>query len=188
MGGKSVKKPKSSKLIESGNTAEAFRPKTAASQNGQQPDSQGPAANGEHSKTPVQTKLDFNATSNIPEGDEEDYLTAGEQIWNEKWYPQVKEIIIQSILSAWDKIEWRKGGIGLYGFDLFPDVNGKLWLLEINKCPTMEYSTAVTKKLVPLFLDQLTELIIDKRKGDHPLVGNLERVFNVQKLRDLSEF
>ena len=52
----------------------------------------------------------------------------------------------------------------------------------------MEYSTAVTKKLVPLFLDQLTELIIDKRKGDHPVVGNLERVFNVQKLRDLSEF
>jgi len=67
----------------------------------------------------------------------------------------------------------------MYGFDLFPDINGKLWLLEINKCPTMEYSTAVTKKLVPMFLEQLTELIIDKRKGDHKLVGNLERVFSV---------
>lgn len=81
------------------------------------------------------------------------------------------------MLSAWDKIEWRKGGIGIYGFDLFPDVKGKLWLLEINKCPTMEYSTTVTRKLVPMFLDQLTELITDKRKGDHPMVGNLERIY-----------
>ena len=41
----------------------------------------------------------------------------------------------------------------------------------------MEYSTHVTKKLVPLYLEQTTELIIDKRKGNHPLVGDLERVF-----------
>lgn len=52
----------------------------------------------------------------------------------------------------------------------------------------MEYSTHVTKKLVPIFLEQTTELIIDKRKGNHPLVGNLERIFAVPKLRDLSEY
>ena len=95
---------------------------------------------------------------------------------------------MQSILSAWDKIEWRKGGIGVYGFDLFPDENGKLWLLEINKCPTMEYSTAVTRKLVPSFLTDLTELIIDKRKGNHPFAGGLEKVYDVPKLRDLTDF
>ena len=95
---------------------------------------------------------------------------------------------MQSILSAWDKVEWRKGGVGIYGFDLFPDEKGKLWLLEINKCPTMEYSTQVTKKLVPLFLEQTTELIIDKRKGNHPVIGDLERIFSVPKLKILSEF
>ena len=112
----------------------------------------------------------------------------GEQIWNEKYYPQAKEIIVQSILSAWDKIEWRKGGIGVYGFDLIPDETGKLWLLEINKCPTMEYSTVVTKKLVPQFLEDLTELIIDKRKGNHPIVGGFEKIYDVPKLRDLTDF
>ena len=97
--------------------------------------------------------------------------------------------MIQSILSAWDKIEWRKGGIGIYGFDLFPDINGKLWLLEINKCPTMEYSTEVTKNLVPRFLEDMTELIIDKREGDHPEVGGFERVYQVPKLqKKTSEF
>lgn len=91
-------------------------------------------------------------------------------------------------MSAWDKIEWRKGGVGIYGFDLFPDAEGKLWLLEINKCPTMEYSTAVTRYLVPRFLEDMTELITDKRKGDHPVVAGFERLYNVTKLRDLSEF
>ena len=112
----------------------------------------------------------------------------GEEIWETKYYPQVKEIVIQSILSAWDKVEWHKGGVGLYGFDLMPDADGKLWLLEINKCPTMEYSTAVTKRLVPRFLDDLTTLIVDKRKGDHPKVGGFEKVFEVPKLKDLSDF
>ena len=119
---------------------------------------------------------------------EPDYLKQGEEIWEADWYPQVKEIVIQSILSAWDKIEWRKGGVGIYGFDLFPDTAGKLWLLEINKAPTMEYSTAVTKRLVPRFLEDLTELIIDKRKGNWPEVGGFERVFDVPKLKDLSDF
>ena len=91
-------------------------------------------------------------------------------------------------MSAWDKIEWRKGGIGIYGFDLLPDENGKLWLLEINKCPTMEYSTAVTKKLVPAFLTDIVELIVDCRKGDHPVVGGFERILKIPKLRDLTEF
>ena len=119
---------------------------------------------------------------------ETNFLEAGSEIWNSKWYPQMKEIIVQSILSAWDKIEWHKGGVGIYGFDLFPDENGKLWLLEINKCPTMEYSTQVTRKLVPRFLEELTELIIDKRKGDHPIVGTFERIFETPKLRDLTDF
>ena len=96
--------------------------------------------------------------------------------------------MIQSILSAWDKVEWRKGGVGVYGFDLFPDVNGKLWLLEINKCPTMEYSTGVTRKLVPRFLEDMTELMIDKRKGHYPEVGGLEKIYEVPKLRDLTDF
>ena len=61
-------------------------------------------------------------------------------------------------------------------------------MLEINKAPTMEYSTAVTKRLVPQFLTDLTELIIDKRKGNWPEVGGFERVFDVPKLKDLSDF
>ena len=95
----------------------------------------------------------------------EEILISDDDEWNTKWWPQAKEIVVQAILSGWDKVEWRRHAIGIFGFDLFPDNSGKLWLLEINKCPTMEYSTQVTKKLVPRFLEDLTELMVDKTKG-----------------------
>jgi hypothetical protein len=38
-------------------------------------------------------------------------------------------------LSGFDKIEWHPGGIGIYGFDIMPDENQKLWLIEVNKIP-----------------------------------------------------
>ena len=53
------------------------------------------------------------------------------------------------MISVWDKVEWRKNSVGIYGFDIMPDDTGKLWLIECNKCPSMEHSTAVTSKLVP---------------------------------------
>ena len=100
----------------------------------------------------------------------------------------MKEIIIQSILCSWDKIEWRKNAIGNYGFDILADTKDKLWLIEINKCPTMEYSTAVTKKEIPMFMEDLTELMVEKERRKEPRCGGLEKVFEVPKLRDLSDY
>lgn len=55
-------------------------------------------------------------------------------------------------MSAWDKVEWRKNSIGLYGYDVILDNENKMWLLEVNKSPTMEHSTKVTTQLVPQML------------------------------------
>ena len=73
----------------------------------------------------------------------------------------MQEIIKISILSAWDRIEWRNNSIGLYGFDVIIDSDNKMWLLEINKCPTMEHSTKVTKTLVPNMLNDMMKVILD---------------------------
>ena len=40
----------------------------------------------------------------------------------------------------------------------------KMWLLEINLCPTMEHSTKVTSVLVPKMTDDLVKVIIDSRE------------------------
>ena len=47
----------------------------------------------------------------------------------------------------------------------------------------------MTKNLVPRFLEDMTELIIDKREGDHPEVAGFERVYQVPKVqKKTSEF
>jgi hypothetical protein len=53
------------------------------------------------------------------------------------------------MLAVQSRITQTKRSVGLYGFDIIPDMSSKLWLLEVNKCPTMEMTTEVTKKLVP---------------------------------------
>lgn len=73
----------------------------------------------------------------------------------------MKEISTLTILSAWDKIEWRDNSIGIYGFDIMIDSDFKMWLLEVNLCPTMEHSTNVTAKLVPEMMEDFCKLIID---------------------------
>ena len=44
-----------------------------------------------------------------------------------------------------------------------PDHDLKMWLIEVNKCPSMECSTPVTSLLVPQFcLDLVNLLTVDK--------------------------
>jgi hypothetical protein len=57
-----------------------------------------------------------------------------------------------------------------------PDSNRKLWLLEVNKCPTMEYSTHVTRALVPRFLEDLADLML-QTKGRPVVVRGFERIY-----------
>jgi hypothetical protein len=50
------------------------------------------------------------------------------------------------------------------------DEDLKMWLLEVNKCPTMEHSTAVTARLVPKMLSDLVKVIIDWK--DNKAIGS----------------
>ena len=100
----------------------------------------------------------------------------------------MKEIVVQTILSSWDKIEWRKNAVGNYGFDIMIDSNDKAWLIEVNKCPTMEYSTAVTKREIPLFMEDLVTVMVDKNMRKQERVGGLEKVFEIPKLKELTDY
>lgn len=57
-----------------------------------------------------------------------------------------------------------------------PDTTRKLWLLEVNKCPTMEYSTHVTRVLVPRFLEDLADLMLHKKPRPVQIKG-FERIY-----------
>ena len=84
-----------------------------------------------------------------------------ENVWGTTLLPQLKDIVRISILSSWEKVDWRESSIGLYGFDVMIDEDFKMWLLEINLCPTMEHSTKVTSYLVPKMTNDMLKIIVD---------------------------
>ena len=80
-------------------------------------------------------------------------------------------------MSSWEKIEWRENSVGLYGFDVIVDSDLKLWLLEVNKCPTMEYSTQITTELIPEMMEDMVKVIVDKKSDPTCSTGKYELLY-----------
>ena len=103
-------------------------------------------------------------------------------LWTSQFLPQIKEIIVNTMLAGWGSIDWRPGGVGIYGFDVMSDTNLKLWLIEVNKTPQMDYTTDITREMVPRFMEELVTLLIrDKHcEGAPPEKdsGNFELLFS----------
>ena len=105
-------------------------------------------------------------------------------VWSEKFQPQLEEIIKISLTSAWEKVEWRKNAIGLYGYDVIIDDDCKMWLLEINKCPTMEHSTKVTTNLVPKMLTDMMKVVLDWKIDRNADTGDYKLIFEAPYVKE----
>ena len=64
-------------------------------------------------------------------------------------------------MCAVDGVQNRKNTHELFGYDFMIDSNYKVWLIEVNSSPSMDYSTHVTTKLVKEVLHDLAKVIID---------------------------
>lgn len=109
-------------------------------------------------------------------GNLKDYLSqhfGQDDVWQRKLLPQLKDIIRISMLSAWSTIEWRDNSLGIYGYDVIVDSDLRMWLLEVNLCPTMEHSTRVTAHLVPRMMEDLCKVVIDGA----PATGDFELIY-----------
>ena len=53
----------------------------------------------------------------------------------------------------------RKNTLEVFGFDFMIDENYKVWLIEVNSSPTMEYSTETTIKIVKRGMSDLADVI-----------------------------
>ena len=71
----------------------------------------------------------------------------------------MKKIVIESLLSVVENVQYRKNSFELFGYDFMIDEQLKVWLIEVNSSPTMEYSTKVTTKLVQKGMSDLAGLI-----------------------------
>ena len=75
-----------------------------------------------------------------------------------------------------------------------PDTDYKLWLIEANKCPTMQMSTPVMKELVPMFMRELIQLLrLDKpptEAGSREIketLHNFDLLYESPKINEISE-
>ena len=87
-------------------------------------------------------------------------------------------------MSGWGYVEWREGSVGIYGLDIMIDTDLRCWLIEVNKCPCMAYSTDVTKKLVPQFMEDITKIMVDQKKDPNCDIGGLELLLECPLVRE----
>ncbi len=75
-----------------------------------------------------------------------DYLKAqqhGSDVWRTRIRPQMERIVRLSLQSAQDRVTQRDGSFEIFGYDFMLDEDLKLWLIEINASPAIDYSTVL---------------------------------------------
>ena len=83
--------------------------------------------------------------------------------------------------------ECKKGCFELFGFDLMVDDDFNMLLIEVNSSPAMDYSTAVTERLVKLVLEDVVKVVVDypnSKKKSKCDTGLFECVYKATRIVD----
>ena len=88
----------------------------------------------------------------------------GESKFNDLILPQMKEIIIKSLLSTRKKLNPQRSRnlFEIFGYDFLIDRDYNVWLIEVNTNPCLEESSFLLKMLLPRMIDDAFKLTIDK--------------------------
>eukprot|EP00930_Biecheleria_cincta_P032206 TRINITY_DN22354_c0_g1_i1.p1 TRINITY_DN22354_c0_g1~~TRINITY_DN22354_c0_g1_i1.p1 ORF type:complete len:1033 (-),score=239.44 TRINITY_DN22354_c0_g1_i1:11-3109(-) len=99
-----------------------------------------------------------------------------ENPWNTCVFPQIKDIILWSLRTVMETVENRKNSFELFGYDfmLSEAEEPKVWLIEVNSSPAMDYSTHVTTPLVKKVLEDTAKLLVDRRLDPSADIGEWE--------------
>lgn len=71
----------------------------------------------------------------------------------------MKKVVFESLESVQQNVQYRRNSFEVLGYDFMIDQDFRVWLIEVNSSPTMEYSTAVTTKLVKRAMHDLGGVI-----------------------------
>lgn len=116
--------------------------------------------------------------------------TYGHDVWEERLYDSIKNIVINSLESVQDNFEQKKGvPFEMFGYDIMIDEDFNCWLIEVNSSPAMDYSTEVTERLVKMVLEDTIKVVIDyglasEKKRRRVDTGGFECVYKAKRIVD----
>jgi hypothetical protein len=105
-----------------------------------------------------------------------------QNLWEECVKPQIRDIVLASLFCAADTIDDRKNSHQLYGYDFMisdddrPGKQGlpRVWLIEVNSSPAMDYSTRITTPLVKKCMEDLLKVVVDIPANSDADTGEFE--------------
>merc|ERR1711904_620966 len=105
-------------------------------------------------------------------------VEAPSDMWESCIMPQIKDIVLWSLRTVMESVEHRKNSVELFGYDFMfseePGQDPKVWLIEVNKSPAMDYSTPITTPLVKKVMEDTAKVIVDLRENPNADTGEWE--------------